>query len=46
MHNATITAVKKVRNRGFEKATFYNFFGERFCTHTVFLACGTMAKVR
>lgn len=29
MHNATITAVKKGRNRGFEKATFYNFLRER-----------------
>ena len=29
VHNATITAVKKVRNRGFEKATFYNFLRER-----------------
>lgn len=46
MHNATITAVKKVRNRGFEKVISCNFFGERFCTHTEFLACGTMAKVR
>ena len=32
MHNATITAVKKVRNRGFEKATFYNFLRERTAT--------------
>lgn len=29
VHNATITAVKKGRNRGFEKATFYNFLRER-----------------
>ena len=45
VHNATITAVKKVRKLGFEKVTFCNFFGERFCTHTEFLSCGTMAKV-
>ena len=37
MHNATITAVKKVRKLGFEKVTFCNFFGERFCTHAEFL---------
>lgn len=30
MHNACITAVKKVRKLGFEKVTFCNFFGERF----------------
>ena len=37
VHNATITAVKKVRKLGFEKVTFCNFFGERFCTHAEFL---------
>ena len=30
VHNACITAVKKVRKLGFEKVTFCNFFGERF----------------
>ena len=37
VHNATITAVKKVRKLGFEKVTFCNFFGERFFTHAEFL---------
>ena len=37
VHNACITAVKKVRKLGFEKVTFCNFFGERFCTHAEFL---------